>query len=98
MPIEVESFQETPNPNAIKCVVDGVPPLPDAERRRSYASPADASGDPVATALFAIPGVTNVLIQPGWITVNKAPSLAWKALKPRIEQALRAAPPHANAG
>lgn len=80
------SFQETPNPNAVKCVVgcrlgDGV---------RSYFKPEQASGDALAEALFAIPGVTNLLIQPTWLTVSKSPERSWKDLKPEVERVVRA--------
>lgn len=84
MPLRVKSFQQTPNPNALKCLLDAR--LPGAPR--SYFKPQDAQGDPLAAALFAIPGVTNLLIQPDWITVSKAPETPWSAVKPAVEKVL----------
>jgi hypothetical protein len=59
-------------------------PLPAAPSPRSYTAPpsgAALSGDALADALFAIPGVTNVLITPAWFTVGKAPTADWKPIK-----------------
>src|SRR5438128_1453945 len=67
MPYTVQEFQPTPNPNALKCVLDR--PLP--EPIRSFRSAAEAAGDPLGSALFAVPGVTAVLLSGGWLTVNK---------------------------
>jgi hypothetical protein len=85
MMVRVKAFQETPNPNAVKCVLEGRL----AHAPRSYFNAAEAQGDGLAKRLFAIPGVTNVLLQPGWITVSKAPAAEWKAIRPAIEQAVR---------
>lgn len=84
MGFKITQFQDTPNPNALKCVLDRTI----TESPKSFASQASAASDPLAARLFAIPGVTNILIHPTWITVNKAPGAAWKALKPAISKAL----------
>lgn len=84
----ITQFHDTPNPNALKCVLD----RPIAESPKSFATPASAVGDPVAARLFAIPGVTNLLIHPTWITVNKSPETAWKTLKPAIAKAIAELP------
>ena len=80
------AFEPTPNPNAIKCVIE-----PDeahaASGIRSYFT-ADAAGaepDPLAHALFAIPGVANLLIHSAFITVGKSPEAKWPAIKPRVK-------------
>ncbi len=85
MPPIVKSFQPTPNPNAIKCLLDGR--LENAPR--SYFKAEDARNDPLAARLFAIPGVTNLLLQPDWITVSKAPDADWKPIRLAIERVLR---------
>lgn len=89
-------FETTPNPNAIKCVLDGklATAAPGAGgvggmTSRSFRSAQDAAADPLAAALFAIPGVVGVLIGPGWVTVNKAADGAWPVLKPQIERVLK---------
>jgi hypothetical protein len=89
MPRVVE-FQSTPNPNAIKCVLDGpVPVLAGSAGVRSYREASAAAGDPVAAAMFAIAGVRNVLIVGNWITVGKDEAATWKTLKPQIERVLQ---------
>lgn len=85
MPITIAQFQSTPNPNAIKCVLDHR--LPDTPR--SYFNAQQAADDPLATKLFSIPGVTNLLIHETFITVGKAPDSDWKTIKPAVERTLR---------
>lgn len=99
MPLIVKEYQSTPNPNALKCVVDRpIPPLPgSAGALRSYSSPAAAASDSLAAALFAISGVRNVLIhapsrEAGWISINKSPDVDWRTLKPAIERVLQDQP------
>lgn len=86
-------FKQTPNPDALKCVVDPkVAALPGPKRVRAYRSPGEAAADPLAAILFAVPGVSSVLIHEEWITVNKDGGVAWSAVKPGIQKALREAP------
>lgn len=85
MPYTVTSFQPTPNPNALKCLLDR--PMP--EPIRSFRSAAEAEADPVARALFAVPGVTSVLISGGWLAVNKAPDSPWPPIKRAVEAVLK---------
>ncbi len=80
-------FQETPNPNAVKCVLDR--PVGGS---RSYFNGAQATDDALGRALFAIPGVVNVLMHGDWITVGKAPEAPWKSLRAAVERVLREAP------
>lgn len=88
MPYRIVRYDDTPNPNALKCILDRtVAPGP-----RSYRSADQAAADPVAAALFAIPGVTGLLFSEGWLTVSKAPETPWKSIKPGVERALAAAP------
>ena len=86
----VREFQETPNPAALKCVLDRpVDPIGEGSAPiRSYRSREAASHDPLATRLFAVPGVANVLIADTWVTIGKADDAAWKSLKPAIVKAL----------
>lgn len=87
MAFKVLAFEATPNPNALKVVLDRSP----GDAPRSYREADAAKGDALAEALFAIPGVSNVLIHDGWLTVGKTPEAQWKALRPRIERVLREA-------
>lgn len=86
MPAKIIRYDPTPNPNALKCIVDA----PLSDRPRSFRSREAATGDRLGEALFAIEGVTNVLINGEWFTVNKSPESKWGALKPGIERALKA--------
>jgi hypothetical protein len=88
MPLRVIRAESTPNPNAMKFVVEPSTGV----TIRSYFRAEQASGDSLGEALFAVPGVTNVLIQPGWIAVNKSPDAAWPAIKRRVERALAQSP------
>jgi hypothetical protein len=85
MPFSVVEFQPTPNPNALKCVLDR---SPSPGGMRSYTSPDRARGDPLGLALLAIPGVRNVLIHDGWISVGKTNEAEWRTLKPAIKKVL----------
>ena len=83
-------FQDTPNPNALKCVVKGgrLGSAP-GDPPRSFRDASEAAADPLAAALFAVPGVVNVLLHDTWATVNKAPEAAWKSVRPGVERALK---------
>lgn len=85
VPLRILQFQDTPNPNALKCVLDHR--LPDTPR--SYFSAGQVDSDPLAARLFAIPGITNLLIHETFITLGKAPNADWKSIKPGVELALR---------
>lgn len=88
MPYKVVKFQDTPNPNAIKCVLD----QSTGDMPRSYFNAQAAAADPLGALLFAIPGVTNVLINDGWVTVSKEPKKPWATLKGEIERVMGRAP------
>ncbi len=78
--------EDTPNPDAMKFTVSAR--LSD-DRPRSFPSAAAAAGDPLAAALFAIPGVSNVMYVNDFVTVNKGRGARWKTLLPRIRQVLQ---------
>jgi hypothetical protein len=82
--MKVVQFEATPNPNAVKCLLDGTA----SDGPRSYFNAAAAEADPLARALFALPGVTNVLILGGFITVSKHPEAAWSTLKPAVRRVI----------
>ncbi len=84
MPYKVVRFQPTPNPNALKCILDGALPEP----IRSYRSADQAKDDPLGRALFQIPGVTSLLLSGQWLTVNKAEGSDWGVIKPAVQAEL----------
>jgi hypothetical protein len=88
MPWTVVAFETTPNPNAIKCVLD----RPIAALPRSYRAASEAEGDEIARALFAVEGVTNLLMLHDFVTIGKAPDAQWPSIKRSVKRALRKAP------
>jgi hypothetical protein len=90
VPYKVVEFQDTPNPNAVKCILD--PPVPEGPAIRSYQSAQSAAADPLAASLLTLPGVAGVFILQGWVTVSKTPDAPWKAVKSAVRKALADAP------
>ncbi|MFA6043776.1 MAG: NifU N-terminal domain-containing protein [Phycisphaerales bacterium] len=94
MPIHIAEFVETPNPNALKCILDG--PQPGTAGMRSYSRTREGAApdrtDPIGAALMAIPEIESVLIHEEWITVVKAPGAAWGAVKKAVGAALERLP------
>ena len=84
---QVIEFEMTPNPNAVKCVLD----RPISDGTRSFLSAEAAESDPIARALFGEAGATNVLFGGGWLTVSKRPEDSWGTVKRRIRKVLLAA-------
>jgi len=86
MPTKILRFEDTPNPNAVKCVLDRSV----SEERRSYRSAEEAhkANDALASALFAVAGVESVLINGDWITLNKSAKSRWTAVKEGARKAL----------
>ncbi len=79
-------YESTPNPDALKLILDRAI----SDRPRSFLSPEDAAGDPVAEPIFASGSVRAVLVNGGWVSVNKLPEADWASLKPVCERALDA--------
>lgn len=93
MPIRVVRFEPTPNPNALKCWVDRrVSDGPRSFLNAEAAAHAALGGDPLPAALFAVAGVTNVLLLGDWLTVGKSAQADWKTVRKGVERALRAQP------
>jgi len=87
MAYRITRYEETPNPNAIKCWLD----RPISEAPRSFLDAGQAEGDPLAAALFAIDGVTTLLFNGDWVTVNKRPDARWATVRKRVERVLAGA-------
>ena len=86
MAFRVLEIQPTPNPNAAKFVLD----RPIAEQPTSFFNAAQAAGHPLAAALFAIPGVSSVLLLGDFVTINKSPDAKWDKLTTSVEAVLAA--------
>jgi Fe-S cluster biogenesis protein NfuA len=86
---KIAEIEETPNPNALKFTLLeplswGVP--------HSYESAAEAEGDELARALFAIEHVANVFYVDRWLTVTQDGEVDWKDLVRELAVPIRAAP------
>ena len=49
-----------------------------------FASPVSAIRSPLATALFALPGVARVFLGGDFVTITKNDQISWQALKPQV--------------
>ncbi len=87
MPFVVREVQPTPNPNAAKFMLDRAV----SEQPMSFFDAGAATGHPLATRLFAVPGVSSLLLLGDFITVNKSPEADWEEITTRVEAVLGAA-------
>lgn len=86
MAFRVLDVQTTPNPNALKFILDGSC----SESTISFLSPQQGADHPLAEKLFAIRGVASLLLLGDFITVNKQPAASWSDIRPAVEEALAA--------
>ena len=80
----IQTF-DTPNPNSLK-FTPGVPVLPDSLEQQtiSFADRREAFASPLARQLFALPGVTSILLGSDFVTVTKSEDQEWLEMKPEI--------------
>jgi hypothetical protein len=81
---EIREFQATPNPNALKLLLDKSV----CDQPLSFLSPA---ANPLARQLFSVHGVTAVLILGDFITINKSPEAKWPDIKRNVRHILSTA-------
>ena len=84
MPFHVSEIQPTPNPNAAKFMLDRTI----VEQPLSFFSAGAAKDHPVANRLFAIAGVSSLLLLGDFITVNKSPEAKWGDITDQVQKAL----------
>lgn len=87
---KIAEIEYTPNPNARKFVLKE--PITNGPSR-SYPDAASAEGDGLATALFAVPHVTNVYYVDRYITVTQDGKADWNELLRKVAEPIRAAQP-----
>ncbi len=87
MSFSVSEVQPTPNPNAMKYVLD----RPVSEQPTSFFNATSAGDHPLASKLFEIDGVTSLLLLGDFITVNKRPDVAWTGLTKAVKKVLKSA-------
>lgn len=83
-PFSVREIESTPNPNALKFVLN----RPIIDRPMSYLNPEAGQDDPLAARLFAIEGVASLLFLNDFITVNKHPDAKWEPIRRAVRQVL----------
>ncbi len=88
MPYKICQAQPTPNPNALKLVLDR-PIAPD--HPLSFLTPEAGLGHPLAEQFFAIPGVVGLLLLNDFVTINKAPTAKWSEIRAKAERILKSA-------
>ncbi|MCC7349100.1 MAG: NifU N-terminal domain-containing protein [Phycisphaerales bacterium] len=81
----VLEVQPTPNPNALKFILN----RSISEQSTSFFDAAAAKDHPVASALFEIPGVSSLLLLGDFITVNKRAEAKWPAIKEGVRKTLK---------
>ena len=87
MAVEV-SVSTTPNENAMKYTLN----CNSIESgHKTYANAEAAEDSPVAKALFAINGITQVFLMADFISVTKKPEAKWSNLEAPIIDAIKAA-------
>lgn len=80
----VTEVQPTPNPNAMKFLLD----RPVSERPISFFNAGAANGHALAEKLFAVSGVSSLLFLGDFITVNKSPDARWPDVTAKVKQVL----------
>ena len=86
MPLSVTEYEDTPNPNALKCWLDGRI----SDEVQSYLRPDAAVGNALAEAIFEGGLVTTLLVNGDWLTVCRTPGKGWGTVKKHLERALSA--------
>jgi hypothetical protein len=84
MPWTVREIQPTPNPNAVKFVLDQSV----SDQPISFFNPDAARTYPLASKLFQVEGVSSLLLLGDFITVNKRPDIDWRDITPRVREIL----------
>jgi hypothetical protein len=84
-PLQVR-VQDTPNPAARKFALDRRLGDPTS---RSFQSAAEAEGDALASALFALPGVRSVFAVEDFVTVTAEAEADWGRLSPAVVSVLQ---------
>jgi hypothetical protein len=82
--MKVIEVQPTPNPNAMKFILDGSI----SDQPLSFFNAEAGKNHALAKALFEIPGVAGLLLLNDFITVSKTPKAVWKEVTPAVKRLL----------
>jgi hypothetical protein len=81
---KVTEVQPTPNPNAVKLILDRAI----VDRPTSFLQANTAKDHPLASKIFAIKGVSSLLMLGDFITVNKSPEARWADITKEVKRLL----------
>jgi NFU1 iron-sulfur cluster scaffold homolog, mitochondrial len=84
VPFVIREVLPTPNPNAMKFVLD----QPVSQQPMSFLTPAAAVNHPLAQKLFDIAGVTSVFLLADFVTINKSSEAHWPDIKRNVQHVL----------
>ena len=84
MGYRVIEIQPTPNPNALKFVLDRQV----SQQPLSFFNVEAAKDYPLAKRLFEIAGVSSLLLLGDFITINKSPEARWADITARVRRVL----------
>jgi hypothetical protein len=84
MGFRVLEIQPTPNPNAMKFVLDRAV----SQQPMSFFNAGAAADHPLAHRLFEIAGVSSLLLLGDFVTINKSSGARWDDIKRQAKDAL----------
>ena len=87
-------YEITPNPEAMKFIVDGAP-LHNSTNLYEFAQGANVSTSPLAAKLLGFPWAAKVSIGSHYVTVTKEPWVEWDVLAEPLSDLLKE---HMNSG
>ena len=84
MPYRVTAVEPTPNPNAVKFMLD----RDISAGSESFLDSSAGEDHPIAKQLFTIDGVASLLLLGNFVTVSKTPAAVWKTVTPKVKKML----------
>jgi hypothetical protein len=84
VPFAISEVLATPNPNAMKFVLN----QPISEKPLSFLNASAAVDHPLARKLFDIAGVTSILLLGDFVTINKSSTARWPDIKRNVQHVL----------
>jgi hypothetical protein len=85
MAFRLLEVQPTPNPNALKFVLD----RSISDQPLSFFNAEAAREHPLASKLFDVSGVASILLLGDFVTVNKRPDARWDLIRKRVREILK---------
>jgi NFU1 iron-sulfur cluster scaffold homolog, mitochondrial len=80
----VREIQPTPNPNAMKYILDRTI----CDKPASFYHPNEAQDHPLAAQLLAVAGVSHVMLLGDFVTVGKEPAAHWSDINKQVKRIL----------